>query len=45
MLASTPAGDAYSLGEYRRLFAAVGFSEPVLHPLPPTPQQALVATA
>jgi len=45
MLASTPAGDAYTLDEYRRLFAAVGFSEPVLHPLPPTPQQALVAAA
>ncbi len=45
MLASTPAGDAYTLAEYRRMFAAAGLSEPVLHPLPPTPQQALVATA
>lgn len=45
MLASTPSGDAYTLAEYRRLFAAAGFSEPALHPLPPTPQQALLATA
>jgi precorrin-6B methylase 2 len=45
MLASTPSGDAYTLPEYRRLFAAAGFSEPALHPLPPTPQQALLATA
>jgi len=45
MLASTPAGDAYTFGEYRRMFAAAGLSEPVLHQLQPTPQQALVATA
>ena len=45
MLAATPAGDAYTLGEYRRLFAAAGFSEPALHHLLPTPQQALLATA
>jgi ubiquinone/menaquinone biosynthesis C-methylase UbiE len=45
MLASTPSGDAYTLDEYRRLFAAAGLSEPTLHPLAPTPQQALLATA
>ncbi len=45
MLASTPAGDAWTLDDYRRVFAAAGFSEPALHPLPPTPQQALLATA
>jgi ubiquinone/menaquinone biosynthesis C-methylase UbiE len=45
MLASTPSGDVYTLAEYRRMFAAAGFSEPALHPLQPTPQQALLATA
>lgn len=45
MLASTPAGDAYTLSEYRRMFAAAGLSEPELHPLPPTPLHALVARA
>src|SRR5262245_16741958 len=45
MLASTPSGGAYTFGEYRRMFAAAGLSEPVLHQLSPTPQQALVAIA
>jgi precorrin-6B methylase 2 len=45
MLAATPSGDAYTLAEYRRLFAAAGLSEPELHPLAPTPQRLLVATA
>ncbi len=43
MLATTPAGDAYTFAEYRRMFAAAGFSAPTLHPLAPTPQHALVA--
>jgi SAM-dependent methyltransferase len=45
MLASTPAGDAYTLAEYERMFGAAGFSGVSLHQLAPTPQQALLATA
>jgi precorrin-6B methylase 2 len=45
MLAGTPSGDAYTLAEYRGLFAAAGLPEPELHPLAPAPQQLLVATA
>jgi precorrin-6B methylase 2 len=45
MLASTPAGDAYTLAEYRKMFTAAGFSGVTLHALQPTPQQALVAVA
>ena len=44
MLATTPAGDAYTFQEYRRMFAAAGFPDPTLHPLDPTPQHAVVAT-
>jgi 2-polyprenyl-3-methyl-5-hydroxy-6-metoxy-1,4-benzoquinol methylase len=45
MLASTPAGDAYTFAEYERLFRAAGFSNLRLHQLQPTPQQALLARA
>jgi SAM-dependent methyltransferase len=45
MLASTPAGDAYTLAEYERMFGVAGFSGVSLHQLAPTPQQALLATA
>jgi hypothetical protein len=45
MLASTPAGDAYTFAEYERMFGAAGFSGVSLHQLAPTPQQALLATA
>jgi 2-polyprenyl-3-methyl-5-hydroxy-6-metoxy-1,4-benzoquinol methylase len=45
MLASTPAGDAYTLREYERMFAAAGFSGVEMHQLAPTPQQVLLATA
>ena len=44
MLATTPAGDAYTFDEYRRMFLAAGFPEPTLHPLPPTPQAVVMAT-
>src|SRR5207248_262097 len=36
MLASTPAGDAYTFGELDAMFRAAGFSRSTLHPLPPT---------
>ena len=45
MLASTPAGDAYTHAEYRKMFTAAGFSDVALHTLHPTPQQALIAVA
>jgi precorrin-6B methylase 2 len=45
MLASTPAGDAYTLSEYERMFGAAGFAGVTLHQLAPTPQQILLATA
>ena len=44
MLATTPAGDAYTFDEYRRMFVAAGFPEPTLHHLPPTPQAVVMAT-
>jgi len=45
MLASTPAGDAYTHAEYRKMFTAAGFADVALHTLHPTPQQALIAVA
>jgi precorrin-6B methylase 2 len=45
MLASTPAGDAYTLREYERMFAAAGFPAVEMHQLAPTPQQVMLATA
>lgn len=44
MLATTPAGDAYTFGEYRAMLAAAGFASPVLHDLPPSPARVVVAT-
>lgn len=44
MLGSTPHGDAYTFSELERMFAAAGFSNSVLHPLPPTfPQQIVIS--
>jgi SAM-dependent methyltransferase len=43
MLASTPAGDAYTFDEYDRMFRAAGFRDVVLQQLPPLPNQAIVA--
>lgn len=45
MLATTPAGDAYTFDELRHMAVAAGFSCVTAHPLAPTPQTALVATA
>jgi 2-polyprenyl-3-methyl-5-hydroxy-6-metoxy-1,4-benzoquinol methylase len=35
MLGSTPAGDAYTFGEYDRMFRAAGFARSESHPSPP----------
>lgn len=43
MLATTARGDAYTFPEYERMFAAAGFARSEFHPLPPTPQQAVVS--
>ncbi len=43
MLATTPAGDAYTLREYREMYREAGFADVSLTSLAPTPQQALVA--
>ena len=43
MLASTPAGDAYTFSEFERMFANAGFSRSELHPLPPTLHHAIIS--
>jgi hypothetical protein len=43
MLATTPAGDAYTAAEYGRMFRAAGFGQSDLHPLPPTMQRVVIA--
>jgi 2-polyprenyl-3-methyl-5-hydroxy-6-metoxy-1,4-benzoquinol methylase len=43
MLATTAAGDAYTFADYERVFANAGFARSEFHPLPPTPQQAVVS--
>ena len=45
MLGTTPEGDAYTFGEYRTMLTAAGFRDATLHPLPPTAQSAVIATA
>lgn len=45
MLGTTPEGDAYTFGEYRGMLTAAGFRDATLHPLPPTAQSAVIATA
>jgi ubiquinone/menaquinone biosynthesis C-methylase UbiE len=42
MLSNTPAGDAYTFGEYREMFRNAGFSSSELHPLPPTLQHLVI---
>lgn len=44
MLVTTPAGDAYTFPEYRRMFRAAGFADPSLIDLAPTPQRVVIAT-
>jgi SAM-dependent methyltransferase len=43
MLATTPSGDAYTFAEFEGMFARAGFARSEFHPLPPTPQQAVVS--
>ncbi|MGH9941650.1 MAG: methyltransferase [Pyrinomonadaceae bacterium] len=43
MLASTPAGDAYTFPELERMFAEAGFARSEIHPLPPTMEQVVVS--
>lgn len=43
MLATTAAGDAYTFAELEAMFANAGFKRSEFHPLPPTPQQAVVS--
>ena len=43
MLATTPAGDAYTFNELRHMFENAGFSRNEHIPLPPTPQHLIVS--
>jgi precorrin-6B methylase 2 len=45
MLGTTPEGDAYTFAEYQQMLVEAGFSDPSLHPLPPTVQSAVIAVA
>ena len=45
MLATTPAGDAYTFAEFEAMLAEAGFSGAEQHPLPPSVSTAVVATA
>lgn len=43
MLASTPAGDAYTYPELEKMCSAAGFSSSEMHQLPPSIQQVVIA--
>jgi 2-polyprenyl-3-methyl-5-hydroxy-6-metoxy-1,4-benzoquinol methylase len=43
MLASTPAGDAYTFDEYVAMLTEAGFDKPSLHPLPASMNVAVIA--
>jgi 2-polyprenyl-3-methyl-5-hydroxy-6-metoxy-1,4-benzoquinol methylase len=43
MLATTDAGDAYTLPEYERMFRNAGFAKTTLHQIPDMPSQVLVS--
>lgn len=45
MLASTPAGDAYTFAEYQQMLAHAGFQPGTLHDLPPSPARVVIAAA
>jgi len=45
MLGTTPEGDAYTFAEYHQMLTTAGFHDAQLHPLPPTAQCAVIATA
>lgn len=44
MLATTPAGDAYTLAEYSAMLSAAGFPRPETHPVPGSARTLLSAT-
>lgn len=43
MLATTPAGDAYTFAELDSMFRAAGFSRSEIHPLPPSMQHVIIS--
>jgi cyclopropane fatty-acyl-phospholipid synthase-like methyltransferase len=43
MLATTPAGDAYTFAEFKEMLQQAGFKSPEQHPLPPSTQTAVIA--
>jgi 2-polyprenyl-3-methyl-5-hydroxy-6-metoxy-1,4-benzoquinol methylase len=43
MLATTDAGDAYTLAEYEKMFRNAGFAKTTLHQIPDMPSQVLVS--
>jgi ubiquinone/menaquinone biosynthesis C-methylase UbiE len=43
MLATTPAGDAYTFAEFERMLREAGFTRIERRPLDPTPQSAIIA--
>jgi cyclopropane fatty-acyl-phospholipid synthase-like methyltransferase len=45
MLGTTPEGDAYTFAEYQQMLTDAGYQNPELHPLPPTAECAVIATA
>ena len=45
MLGTTPEGDAYTFAEYQKMLGDAGFKNCELHPLPPTAESAVIATA
>ena len=44
MLATTPAGDAYTFREYEKMLRAAGFSQSTLHDLRPSPNRVIIAS-
>ncbi len=44
MLASTPAGDAYTFAEYEAMFRNAGFTASRLHAIPPSIQHVIIST-
>ena len=44
MLASTPAGDAYTFAEYQTMLRKAGFGSATLHDLVPSPARVIIAT-
>src|SRR5262245_52376324 len=43
MLAGTPAGDAWTFGEYRTMLEHAGFRRSALHDVPPSPMRVIIA--